>query len=118
MRISDWSSDVCSSDLQSGANGGGHFPPDNDPIYFKRVEQSHRVTGSVDRLRRFHPTLICSRPSRRRRYSSDWCRHWSRRRRRIAPPGQIGRASWRERVGQYVSISVVGVSVKKKTKQK
>src|SRR3546814_3313464 len=34
MRISDWSSDVCSSDL---------------------------FTGSVDRLWRFHPTLICSR---------------------------------------------------------
>src|SRR3546814_12605087 len=32
------------------------------------------------------------------------------------PPGQIGRASCRERVCQYVSISVVGVSLKKKKK--
>src|SRR3546814_15330509 len=29
---------------------------------------------------------------------------------------QIGRASWRERVGQYVLISVIPVSLKKKTK--
>src|SRR3546814_14112797 len=35
MRISDWSSDVCSSDLASGANGGttssntGYLRPDN-----------------------------------------------------------------------------------------
>src|SRR3546814_21086194 len=31
---------------------------------------------------------------------------------------QIGRASWRARVGQYVSISVVAVSLKKKNKEK
>src|SRR3546814_13478199 len=29
---------------------------------------------------------------------------------------EIGRAAWRERVGQYVEISVVAVSLKKKTK--
>src|SRR3546814_15123871 len=33
-------------------------------------------------------------------------------------PREIGRASCRERVCQYVSISVVGVSLKKKTKRK
>src|SRR3546814_20574081 len=32
-------------------------------------------------------------------------------------PGKIGRASCRERVGQYVSISVVAVSLKKKNRQ-
>src|SRR3546814_13901958 len=31
---------------------------------------------------------------------------------------EIGRASWRERVCQYVWISVVAVSIKKKTKKK
>src|SRR3546814_10291411 len=85
LRISDWSSDVCSSDLVpdfslgrprrpggSGAGSGaaarraaagrarfrpcldrivvrwnrGAVPSDHDPIYFKRVEQIHRVGGS------------------------------------------------------------------------
>src|SRR3546814_1104244 len=81
MRISDWSSDVCSSDLGAapgGVEGLGHaallhagsgqpsvkiddfrldrivvrrnraaVPSDHvNPIYFKRVEQVHRVGGS------------------------------------------------------------------------
>src|SRR3546814_13997784 len=37
---------------------------------------------------------------------------------RKAYGAQIGRASWRERVCQYVSISVVAVSLKKKNKKK
>src|SRR3546814_20587907 len=36
--------------------------------------------------------------------------------RNASSPREIGRASCRERVGQYVSISVVDVSLKKKTK--
>src|SRR3546814_10937717 len=35
-----------------------------------------------------------------------------------APPRQIGRASCRERVGQYVSIPVVAVTIKKKKTSK
>src|SRR3546814_2979023 len=62
MRISDWSSDVCSSDLSAGAARG----PASNPA------------GAV-------------------RSSPPRCRRgWS------SPPSQIGRASCRERVCQYV----------------
>src|SRR3546814_6945955 len=58
MRISDWSSDVCSSDL---------------PIYFKRVAQSHRVGGSPLAIPS-DPDLLQSRtsgPCRRRHASCE-----------------------------------------------
>src|SRR3546814_2478838 len=48
------------------------------------------------------------------RYSTTDAVHQEERR----PQHQIGRASCRERVCQYVSISVVAVSLKKKTRQK
>src|SRR3546814_6273739 len=73
MRISDWSSDVCSSDLIAVTDivivPSILLPPEG------------WVTGR-------HPELVA------------WL--------------QIGRASCRERVCQYVQISVVAVSLKKK----
>src|SRR3546814_12887245 len=78
MRISDWSSDVCSSDLSAR---------------WRRA------------LARASPPRA-DRPARGRR-----CRAAAPRRR----SAEIGRASCRERVCQYVSISVVAVSLKKKT---
>src|SRR3546814_8246670 len=72
MRISDWSSDVCSSDLRS--------PLD-------------RLLAGAQQLRR--RTVLAHQVVAR----------------------EIGRASCRERVCQYVSISVVAVSLKKKTIQ-
>src|SRR3546814_16957348 len=71
MRISDWSSDVCSSDLDIGEGAG-----------------ARRLVGRQRRAV-FHaqaPEIGAQ---------------------------QLGRASCRERVCQYVSISVVAVSVKK-----
>src|SRR3546814_7565741 len=62
MRISDWSSDVCSSDLRVPPPRGRNFPA----------------------------AQATPRPDRRRR-GPHWC-----------PGGQIGRASCRERVCQYV----------------
>src|SRR3546814_14075556 len=99
MRISDWSSDVCSSDLQDRGGrrrirlaaiaaqrklralrridhvGGGHFDHPADPLV---SEAWHDLSARLARL------------------------------------AQIGRASGRERVCQYVSISVVAGSIKKK----
>src|SRR3546814_20313889 len=69
MRISDWSSDVCSSDLVA------------------RRRWRATALGTSCRLIRF----LLSLPARHH---------------------EIGRASCRERVCQYVSISVVAVSVK------
>src|SRR3546814_19227933 len=74
MRISDWSSDVCSSDL---------------------ISDQPRSAG---RLLRRQPEQGGGRPQGAR-------------------GEQIGRASCRERVCQYVEISVVAVSLKKKSRQ-
>src|SRR3546814_13296765 len=87
MRISDWSSDVCSSDLQRACD----LPP------------RYAFEGRVQRRRaRVQPRL---HPHRARAAL-------------FGPDGgdvrEIGRASCRERVCQYVKISVVAVSFKKK----
>src|SRR3546814_17872670 len=133
MRISDWSSDVCSSDLPG--------------------EREHRIgRGAAKRIRPIagfspppspHETRSRYRPASRRTAAAcpasshhggaAWARGGSLREgplpdgRRgrdgvMAPSsgkdnrfGAIGRASGRERVGQYVWISVVAVSLKKKT---
>src|SRR3546814_3900413 len=69
MRISDWSSDVCSSDLQEGAA----FPPREQP-------DDERGAGVAD-----------MQEAGRAGRETDGDGH-----------GQIGRASCRERVCQYV----------------
>src|SRR3546814_20975280 len=94
MRISDWSSDVCSSDLE----GGG--------------ERSHGASAD-DRARR---AGLCRGDRHRRtkrqrqklfRDAQDLPRYRSQDRQDGA---EIGRASCRERGCQYVYISVVAVS--------
>src|SRR3546814_15600031 len=88
MRISDWSSDVCSSDL--------HFV-----ITLQQMRAARALLG-LDQ-RQLAELAGLSLPTIQRMESSD---------------GQeIGRASCRERVCQYVSISVVAVSLKKKDKR-
>src|SRR3546814_21199503 len=85
IRISDWSSDVCSSDL-----------PALFDAYDTALQQLAGGTRAAGALRRFEWTLL-----RETGYGTD----------------QIGRASGRERVCQYVSISVVADSLKKKQKE-
>src|SRR3546814_13957659 len=94
MRISDWSSDVCSSDLIAIG--------DADPRLVMRgvIEADVVADGGV------RPWIACG--------GLRLCRPRHQREDRA----QIGRASCRERVCQYVSISVVAVSLKKKTKHK
>src|SRR3546814_8330840 len=75
MRISDWSSDVCSSDLALA--GRWHLP--------------HRHRGRSPAPERRHV-----RAGRGAREETGWQDPDLRGR------GQIGRASWRERVCQYV----------------
>src|SRR3546814_7620389 len=86
MRISDWSSDVCSSDLGT------------ESIRAERDGQLH-ATRSVDifivgSFVRFTLTVLMTMFKRLLI--------------------QLGRASCRERVGQYLEISVEAVSLKKK----
>src|SRR3546814_2593170 len=93
MRISDWSSDVCSSDLWPRA------------ILLNAWGTANMRTGGDDIAQAL--ALIGARPT------------WEGASGRvtgfeIVPIDQIGRASCRERVCQYVYISVVAVSFKKK----
>src|SRR3546814_17411603 len=89
MRISDWSSDVCSSDLFEISYGGYDVPGPGPNI----------------------PGFTIKTPNIPRLHTGGTF---------TAPPGQregldmqIGRASCRERVCQYVLISVVAVSLTK-----
>src|SRR3546814_13500957 len=109
MRISDWSSDVCSSDLrqlelgESGARAGA----DQAARGQRRVRLVDLVAVAafeqpdVDALLRDRIEKIGEHDARRATRAE-----------------QIGRASCRERVCQYVSICVVAVSLKKKHKTK
>src|SRR3546814_14342550 len=120
MRISDWSSDVCSSDL-------GLIETAKSFIHRWRRPKSGGAPGE-----RFEPGRVCALavgaqahgPALGGRHdAADW------RGARLADAGeaarhpdshlegfiewQIGRASCRERVCQYVSMSVVAVSLQK-----
>src|SRR3546814_18037511 len=98
MRISDWSSDVCSSDLPTlrparGTVGAGSGRSDGATSVFGAPSRSASVRTDA-------PPIIAAMQSARvqsHRLSDE-----------------IGRASCRERVCQYVSISVVAVLLKKK----
>src|SRR3546814_5709881 len=81
MRISDWSSDVCSSDLQEVAMDQHRVPPVIGQIE-SELGQLHRFRN-VDR--RQHDVPVIAMPAAAGRLEIE-----------------IGRASCRERVCQYV----------------
>src|SRR3546814_21034401 len=85
MRISDWSSDVCSSDLDSFAGIAPSCVPAFVAAQMGGAITAHIVSGLV----------FPAAPQN-------------------AALAEIGRASCRERVCQYVSISVVAVSFTQK----
>src|SRR3546814_19133369 len=97
MRISDWSSDVCSSDLHPTKWLAGQAfsgPTCQD------IRSAGGVAGRVDAIR----SIVHSTADRRSESYSGDCAHAA---------DQNGRASGRERVCQSVSISVVAGSFKK-----
>src|SRR3546814_12324228 len=97
MRISDWSSDVCSSDLvEQRAAGCFRAPGGASPWSTRRRTggSARRGTGSMWRS-----------------VSSTWKMWW----RRAAPAWELGRAECRERGRPYVELSGVGVSFNNKT---
>src|SRR3546814_11097591 len=113
MRISDWSSDVCSSDLAPAALGfrlaievAGvlHRPRlDVGDAGVALVAQRGRLKLDPDVRRLLHDDALL--PQRLLEGVED----------EAAFQAKIGRASCRERGCQYVYISVVAVSLKKKT---
>src|SRR3546814_15882940 len=97
MRISDWSSDVCSSDLHPLAL----LLVPRFRVESRWVAPQHSRQGEFPRLY----------GRKGRRAAADPLRS-------VAEAGvEIGRASCRERVCQYVSISVVAGALKKKNEQ-
>src|SRR3546814_17705556 len=125
MRISDWSSDVCSSDLAHrpparsrrpppASIRASSEPPHRDPQHHRRGREIEPVIGLVavpDALE--HPVpLRVVMPL----LGADHHRVIVRGGGAEAQPDEIGRASCRERVWQYGEISVVAVSLKKKKK--
>src|SRR3546814_17030053 len=133
MRISDWSSDVCSSDLGSRARVHSGAPPDR-PVRSRgrspiRQARSRRREGwrAPRRSRRSSagvPLAERSAENRVNRSCADYCTNLCLRMRKIAQIRQsherryrhnknikvtyeIGQASCRERVCQYVYYWVV-----------
>src|SRR3546814_14239987 len=101
MRISDWSADVCSSDLRFVA------------LHLGQLDQFGGVVALfLDRARRGHrlvePATLAHHLPRRPGIVPQ---------RRVLDLRKIGRASWRGRVCQYVSLAVVAVSLKKKKRK-
>src|SRR3546814_21125728 len=97
MRISDWSSDVCSSDLW---------------IMQRNVYGSSTVLAPKRRVNKsVVPTFAPSTPELSKSLVLVTARTARGQRR------QIGRASCRDRVCQYAYISVVAASFKKITKE-
>src|SRR3546814_13723045 len=93
MRISDWSSDVCASDLQIPRRGLNQSRIPNPDSRLHRLA-SRRGSGTVSHLpSTASPMIDIARPPAEE---------------------QTGRASCREGVCKYVWISVVAVALKKK----
>src|SRR3546814_18373121 len=98
MRISDWSSDVCSSDL----------------LAIPRLERARHVRLRTVAQDQGEAGDRVERPQDERQADDlpqFLCRAFLR---RLRGRVEIGRASCRERVCQYVSITVVAVSLKNK----
>src|SRR3546814_10944970 len=109
MRISDWSSDVCSSDLDEQGGDGEDDVQAFDAVDFPLAIGREAVVATE------FSTQIVSSPSGHEQRASEWA---EARMRYDAGPGirseadvrvltdffraQIGRASCRERVFQYV----------------
>src|SRR3546814_20368844 len=98
MRISDWSSDVCSSDLGD---------------LFDRNRGARRVAASGGMDPRSCRGAAPHRPRQRERAMGGRHRRAYRCAARCVHEDALGRASRREWVCQYVSISVVAVSLNK-----
>src|SRR3546814_14295382 len=98
MRISDWSSDVCSSDLVAPLVRAGLLPPDWPYI-------CHAVSGYSGGGKALIERFEQDRDIAWRGYALTLGH------KHVPDMQEIGRASCRERVCKYVYISVVGASL-------
>src|SRR3546814_11027679 len=98
MRISDWSSDVCSSDLLSRENGFVR-------LHRRDAAEADMARRAVHRLGRTRGGAVALAVIDRAQMRATF-QHLA--------ADQNGRATCRERVCQYESISLVGGSIKTK----
>src|SRR3546814_19990538 len=130
MRISDWSSDVCSSDLRNAlehidnwADAAALARSEKEALQRQRIELAQISTHAAqlaaenEQLRRLLDVAdAVTQPSVEveglYEPPNAFTHHL------IFNKGLIGRASCRERVCLYVYISVVAGSIKKKEKKK
>src|SRR3546814_13680382 len=118
MRISDWSSDVCSSDLLTFPNLSRSYDARRDLVRFWGYDSALEVAFFVE------TSALCKLRPETGKLEAAYLDAFDAAREQIlavAPKvysQEIGRASGRERVCQYVEISVVAVSLKKKNNKK
>src|SRR3546814_11659089 len=105
MRISDWSSDVGSSDLEVVVASGR---PNERPPSLSQERGGRPRRGIRARVRRHVLRQRLAREPHEQRRAMVYVLE------RIHVGPQIGRASCRDNVCQYVLVSVVAVSLKKK----
>src|SRR3546814_2955806 len=112
MRISDWSSDVCSSDLVHVAAAGGERLPAG-AIKARAQPELHRRREQPLLPARQHPV----RADEAAEHGNDE-RQRQHHRQRHRPPVELGKASCRESMCRYWEISAGAVSLQKKKKKK
>src|SRR3546814_11384897 len=112
MRISDWSSDVCSSDLaglrgeQPADDAADHHQPPARTQNLDRLLQAFAqhvqltIDVDADRLEAARCRMDVARAWTQHR--GDQVRKLRGRRQRRPAEREIGRASWRARASQYV----------------
>src|SRR3546814_15191789 len=122
MRISDWSSDVCSSDLSAAYHSPGAPAPPQFALSRRGSQLVHEASASDRQWGAFVPGVPDVSLFPRAVWARLQGRRWRQSQPELLPSAhgagylQIGRASCRERVCQYVYISVVALSLKKKNK--
>src|SRR3546814_12015411 len=108
MRISDWSSDVCSSDLSSAAT-----QKPASMVFDNRKVLAWRLTNTIDAgfcVAALEEALASfGKPEI---FNTDQARQFTS----LAFPTEIGRAWCRERGCKSVEMSVVAVTLKKQSK--
>src|SRR3546814_12360008 len=114
MRISDWSSDVCSSDLPDSEDLSMRMDKLTSRFQQALADAQSLAVGRDHNL--IEPThLLLALLDQSGGGTRPLLTQAGVNVPVLRDPLEIGRASCRERVCQYVSISVVAVSLKKKT---
>src|SRR3546814_16203845 len=113
MRISDWSSDVCSSDLWLAADTYGYRSR-----FWMTYRQAQALGGQVRDGERSQFAIFYKSYTKSVESPVRPGEALDEQSRVLRSSAEIGRAACRERVCQYVLISVVDVSLTKKTKIK